>query len=208
MNTPTLTLSALLLLTTLTAITPTGSAAIEYPQPCEIVRCDIEPIELPCTQMTMQALDPLNEPTSFSCFIPLCDRCVCQWVTAGPDVEAAGQDFTGTVYVGCGVGVWGTFTPGPVDTDAPVCVSFHSDGSPAVDRILASLMPAPVCAAADCTFPPHGLGGVVGDAVTFVESVGTIWCNAAKDAAGTVVDAGRDTCDAATEFLTGGSCPA
>lgn len=200
-----LALAALLSVSFLAAVAPPAQA-MDTPSVCEVVRCDN--IEIPCTEMTMQAWDPLHEPTHVSCFIPLCDRCICNWVAAGPDVEAAGQDVTATAYVGCGVGVWATFTPGPVDTDAPICVDLHADGSDNFRRALQALQFQGVCATPDCTFPDHDLGGVVGDAADLAIAVATIWCVAAKDVADTGIEAARDTCDATMAALTGGSCPA
>jgi hypothetical protein len=178
---------------------------MSIPPPCERIDCRVN---VPCTNMTYGAWDPLHQPTTVSCYVPACDRCVCQWVAAGPDVAAAGQSLTATAYVGCGVGFWGTFTPAPVNTDAPVCVSLHAAGSPAVGKILASILVEPICAKTDCSFPPSGLGGVVGEAVTLVEQLATIWCQAAKAAAGVASGAVIATCDATMAFVNGGSCPA
>ena len=203
MRTRTLFLTSILTLTALVSVLP-QSASASIPPPCERINCNN--IHVPCTQMADYAWDPLHQPTTVSCYIPACDRCVCQWVSAGPEVGAAGQSLTESTYVGCGVGFTATFTPGPVDTEAPICVSVHADGSPTVEKILTALLLQPICANTDCTFPALGISGVIGDAINLAEGIATIWCLAAKDGAGVVREAAVATCDAAMVFLTGNTC--
>ncbi|MES2154701.1 MAG: hypothetical protein V4510_06150 [bacterium] len=57
-----------------------------------------------------------------------------------------------------------------------------------------------------CTPPPSGVGGVVGETITYAGDVASIVCNGAKQEVALGGGAVQAACGATTQYLTGGAC--
>jgi hypothetical protein len=203
MKTRTLLATGLLALTALLVIPPTPAHAAIQP-PCGGIQNCIAPIGV-CQSVVVPS-DPLSQPTSFSCYGSPCG-CNCPVVGAMLHIEAAGQNLDGTVVATCGGGASGSFTPGPVNAKGregacvtpisygvirvvvePICAFVdYATGCVTITTGFPVADPAPICALPHgCTFPPSGFGGVIGETIAYVETLATIWCQAAGAVGGEV----------------------